>query len=66
MSRLKTAAVGGIPEQEVAIKEMNSWFLKITDYADDMLEYCEKLPGWPDRVMSMQKELDRKKPWRSH
>jgi len=43
------------PEQEVAIKEMNSWFLKITDYADDMLEYCEKLPGWPDRVMTMQK-----------
>ncbi|MBW2708311.1 MAG: leucine--tRNA ligase [Deltaproteobacteria bacterium] len=43
------------PEQEVAIKEMNSWFLKITDYAGDMLEYCEKLPGWPDRVMSMQK-----------
>ncbi|MCD6294560.1 MAG: leucine--tRNA ligase, partial [Deltaproteobacteria bacterium] len=43
------------PEQEVTIKEMNSWFLKITDYADDMLEYCEKLPGWPDRVMSMQK-----------
>ncbi len=43
------------PEQEVTIKEMNSWFLKITDYADDILEYCEKLPGWPDRVMSMQK-----------
>ncbi len=43
------------PELEVSIKEMNSWFLKITDYADDMLEYCEKLPGWPDRVMSMQK-----------
>ena len=43
------------PELEVTIKEMNSWFLKITDYADDMLEYCEKLPGWPDRVMSMQK-----------
>jgi len=43
------------PDLEVSIKEMNSWFLKITDYADDMLEYCEKLPGWPDRVMSMQK-----------
>ena len=43
------------PEQEVAIKEMNSWFLKITDYAEDMLEYCENLPGWPDRVLSMQK-----------
>ncbi|MCP4579135.1 MAG: leucine--tRNA ligase [Deltaproteobacteria bacterium] len=43
------------PEREVSIKEMNSWFLKITDYADDILEYCEKLSGWPDRVMSMQK-----------
>ena len=43
------------PELEVSIKEMNSWFLKITDYADDMLAHCEKLPGWPDRVMSMQK-----------
>jgi leucyl-tRNA synthetase len=43
------------PELEVSIKEMNSWFLKITDYAEDMLGYCEKLPGWPDRVMSMQK-----------
>ena len=43
------------PDQEVTIKEMNSWFLKITHYADEMLEYCEKLPGWPERVLSMQK-----------
>ena len=42
-------------DKEVIIKEMDSWFLKITDYADDILEFCEKLPGWPDRVLTMQK-----------
>ncbi|MFH1084022.1 MAG: leucine--tRNA ligase [Pseudomonadota bacterium] len=43
------------PEQEVSIKEMDSWFLKITDYADEILDSCEKLPGWPDRVLTMQR-----------
>ncbi len=42
-------------EQEVIIKEMDSWFLKITDYVDEILAYCEKLPGWPERVLTMQK-----------
>ena len=42
-------------DQEVSIKEMDSWFLKITDYAEEILEYCDRLPGWPDRVLSMQK-----------
>ena len=42
-------------DEEVAIKEMDSWFLKITDYAEEILEYCEKLPGWPDRVLTMQR-----------
>ena len=42
-------------EQEVKIKEMDSWFLKITAYADEILDYCEKLTGWPDRVLTMQK-----------
>jgi len=40
---------------EVIIKEMDSWFFKITDYAEDILEYCDKLPGWPERVLTMQK-----------
>ncbi len=40
---------------EVSIKEMDSWFLKITDYAEEILEYCEKLPGWPESVLTMQK-----------
>ena len=43
------------PELEVTIKEMDSWFLKITEYADEILDYCQKLPGWPDRVLTMQR-----------
>ncbi|MEJ2589331.1 MAG: leucine--tRNA ligase [Deltaproteobacteria bacterium] len=42
-------------DQEVTIKEMDSWFLKITDYADEILEYCDRLPGWPERVLAMQR-----------
>ncbi|MBW1668717.1 MAG: leucine--tRNA ligase [Deltaproteobacteria bacterium] len=43
------------PEQEVTIKEMDSWFFKITSYAEEILEYCDKLPGWPERVLTMQR-----------
>ena len=43
------------PDVEVTIKEMDSWFLKITHYADEILESCEKLTGWPDRVLTMQR-----------
>ncbi|MFC1532079.1 leucine--tRNA ligase [Thermodesulfobacteriota bacterium] len=42
-------------DQEVVLKEMDSWFFKITDYAEDILEQCDKLQGWPDRVITMQK-----------
>jgi len=42
-------------DNEVTIKEMDSWFLKITAYADEILDFCEKLPGWPKRVLTMQK-----------
>lgn len=42
-------------EQEVTLEEMDSWFLKITDYAEEILEYCDKLPGWPERVLTMQR-----------
>lgn len=42
-------------DQEVIIKEMDSWFFKITDYAEEILDYCEKLPGWPERVLTMQR-----------
>jgi len=36
-------------------KEIPQWFLKITDYSDELLDGLEKLPGWPDAVKTMQK-----------
>jgi leucyl-tRNA synthetase len=41
--------------EEVTQKEMPGWFFKITHYTEELLEYCEKLPGWPERVITMQK-----------
>ncbi len=43
------------PDQEVVLKEMDSWFFKITEYAEDLLEECKNLSGWPERVITMQK-----------
>jgi leucyl-tRNA synthetase len=40
---------------EVAKKELEGWFFKITAYAEELLEFCDKLPGWPERVITMQK-----------
>ncbi len=42
-------------ESEVTQRELDQWFLKITDYAEELLEYCDKLPGWPERVLRMQR-----------
>jgi len=41
--------------EQVCQKKLFQWFFKITDYAEDLLEYCDKLPGWPDKVITMQK-----------
>jgi leucyl-tRNA synthetase len=35
-------------------REIPQWFLRITDYADELLNDLEKLPGWPDAVRTMQ------------
>jgi len=40
---------------EVTKKELEGWFFKITAYADELLEFCDTLPGWPERVITMQK-----------
>ncbi len=40
---------------QVSLKELDQWFLRITDYAEELLEFTEKLPGWPERVLVMQK-----------
>jgi leucyl-tRNA synthetase len=36
-------------------KLLNQWFLKMTEYADELLEYINNLDDWPDRVKIMQK-----------
>ena len=41
--------------EEVVPKEMEGWFFKITAYTEELLEYCDRLPGWPERVITMQK-----------
>ncbi|MCK5097039.1 MAG: class I tRNA ligase family protein, partial [Desulfobacteraceae bacterium] len=40
--------------ENVQQKKLWQWFFKITDYAEDLLEHCNKLPGWPDKVTRMQ------------
>ncbi len=39
---------------KVERKLLTQWFLKITDYAEELLNNLETLPGWPDRVKLMQ------------
>ena len=40
---------------QVEKKKMNGWFLKISDFADDLLNEIDNLKSWPDRVKTMQK-----------
>jgi leucyl-tRNA synthetase len=42
-------------ESIVVQKELEQWFLKITDYAEELLQRCDELGGWPERVIAMQK-----------
>jgi len=42
-------------DSEVTLRDIEGWFFKITAYADELLEWCDKLPGWPERVITMQK-----------
>lgn len=39
---------------EVEKKRLTQWFLKITDYADELLESTTKLEGWPNQVRIQQ------------
>jgi len=41
--------------ETVIQKELEQWFLKITDYADRLLDDLELLKGWPEKVKIMQK-----------
>jgi leucyl-tRNA synthetase len=42
-------------DSEVTPKEIEGWFFKITAYADELLEWCDRLTGWPERVITMQR-----------
>ena len=43
-------------ESEVEQKDMEQWFLRITDYADELLKDLDTLDsGWPERVLTMQR-----------
>ena len=42
-------------DSEVKQKELDQWFFRITAYADELLEHTYKLPGWPERVLTMQR-----------
>ena len=36
-------------------KSLQQWFLKITDFAEELLENIDKLAGWPEKIRTMQK-----------
>lgn len=42
---------GSVPEK----RELSQWYLKITDYAQELLDDIDKLEGWPDNVRAQQK-----------
>ncbi len=42
-------------ESHVTQKSLAQWFFRITAYADELLSECDRLTGWPPRVLSMQK-----------
>ena len=42
-------------DSEVVLKDLDQWFFRITDYADELLDWTYRLPGWPERVLTMQR-----------
>ncbi|MEN2997581.1 MAG: leucine--tRNA ligase [Brevinematia bacterium] len=42
-------------DSEVEIRNIEQWFIKITEYADRLLEDHSKLGKWPEKVLLMQK-----------
>ena len=36
-------------------RELEQWFLRITNYADELLRDLDRLPGWPEKVRTMQR-----------
>jgi leucyl-tRNA synthetase len=40
---------------EVGEKVLDQWFFRITAYVEELLDYCDRLPGWPEKVLTMQR-----------
>lgn len=41
--------------EPVVQREQDGWFFRITKYADELLDWCDRLTGWPERVLTMQR-----------
>jgi leucyl-tRNA synthetase len=42
-------------DEAIHPRKMNGWFFKITDYAEELLSDLDKLTGWPEKVLTMQR-----------
>jgi len=42
-------------DTDVERKDIPQWFMKITDYADELLDEMDNMPGWPEQVRTMQR-----------
>ena len=42
-------------DSAVVQKELEQWFFRITEYAEELLGDLDKLSGWPDKVLTMQR-----------
>jgi len=42
-------------DQIVEQRELEQWFLRITKYADELLDGLDTMPGWPEKVRTMQR-----------
>jgi leucyl-tRNA synthetase len=42
-------------EQIVEQRDLEQWFLRITNYAQELLDDLSKLEGWPEKVRTMQR-----------
>jgi len=42
-------------DQIVEQRELEQWFLRITKYADELLDGLDVMPGWPEKVRTMQR-----------
>ncbi|MBI2358194.1 MAG: leucine--tRNA ligase [Deltaproteobacteria bacterium] len=42
-------------EEEVGVRELEQWFFRITAYAEELLQDLDRLTGWPEKVLTMQR-----------